>query len=127
VGPAIGSLLAGAVERLSTTGLGLVLAGSALALAVGSLVGTPAGIGLVAVAFGGFQLGNVLADARLQDRIEGARRATLTSVASMGTEVATVGVFAAYALVGASYAHGIAFTVFAVPYLVTALVLVRLK
>ncbi len=127
VGPAIGSLLAGAGERLSTTGLGAVLAGSAFALAVGSLLGTPVGIGLVAVAFGGFQLVNVLADARLQDRIEGARRATLTSVASMGTELATVGVFAAYALVGASYAHGIAFAVFAVPYLVTALVLVRLK
>ncbi|MFF3402944.1 MFS transporter [Streptomyces sp. NPDC002659] len=125
VGPAIGSLLTGAGERLSTTGLGVVLAGSAFALAVGSLMGTPAGIGLVAVAFGGFQLVNVLADARLQDRIEGTCRATLTSVASMGTELATVGVFAAYASVGASYAHGIAFAVFAVPYLVTALVLVR--
>lgn len=127
VGPAIGSLLTGAAERLSTTGLGVVLAGSAFALAAGSLMGTAAGIGLVAVAFGGFQLVNVLADARLQDRIEGARRATLTSVASMGTELATVGVFAAYASVGASYAHGIAFAVFAVPYLVTALVLVRLE
>lgn len=45
----------------------------------------------------------------------------------MGTELATVGVFAAYASVGASYAHGIAFAVFALPHLVTALVLVRLE
>ncbi|MDX2762338.1 MFS transporter [Streptomyces europaeiscabiei] len=125
VGPTIGSLLTGAGERLGTAGLGVVLAGSAFALAVGASTRTPAGIGLVAVAFGGFQLVNVLADARLQDRIEGARRATLTSVASMGTELATVGVFAAYAVIGASHAHGVAFAVFAVPYLVTAIVLIR--
>ncbi|MDX3547012.1 MFS transporter [Streptomyces europaeiscabiei] len=125
VGPTIGSLLTGAGERLGTAGLGVVLAGSAFALAVGASTRTPAGIGLVAVAFGGFQLVNVLADARLQDRIEGARRATLTSVASMGTELATVGVFAAYAVIGASHAHGVAFAVFAVPYLVTAIVLMR--
>lgn len=123
VGPAIGSLLTGAGERLSTAGLGVVLAGCAFALAVGSLTGTPAGIALVAVAFGGFQLVNVLADARLQDRIDGARRATVTSVASMGTEMATVAVFGAYAAIGASHAHGTAFAVFAVPYLVTAIVL----
>ncbi|MFE7765481.1 MFS transporter [Streptomyces sp. NPDC057438] len=124
VGPALGSLLTGVGERLSRAGLGVVLAGSAVALAVGALLGTPAGVGLVAVAFGGFQLVNVLVDARLQDRIEGARRATLTSVASMGTEVATVAVFAAYAMIGAGHAHGTAFAVFAVPYLVTAGVLV---
>ncbi|WP_328222602.1 MFS transporter [Streptomyces sp. NBC_00310] len=123
VGPAIGSLLTGVGERLSPAGLGVVLAGCAFALAVGALTGTPAGIALVAVAFGGFQLVNVLADARLQDRIDGARRATVTSVASMGTEMATVAVFGAYAAIGASHAHGTAFAVFAVPYLVTAIVL----
>ncbi|WP_408997629.1 hypothetical protein [Streptomyces scabiei] len=99
--------------------------GSAVALAVGVLLGTPAGIGLVAVAFGGFQLVNVLADARLQNRIDGARRATVTSVASMGTETATVAVFAAYAALGsAGYGHRVSFAVLAVPYLVTAGVLV---
>ncbi|MEV6381365.1 MFS transporter [Streptomyces sp. NPDC051773] len=124
-GPAIGSLLTGAGERMGSAGLGVVLAGAAVALAVGALMGTPPGIGLVAVAFGGFQLVNVLADARLQDRIDGARRATLTSVASMGTETATVAVFAVYAVIGgAGYAHGVVFAVFAVPYLVTAGVLV---
>ncbi|MEE1758343.1 MFS transporter [Streptomyces sp. SP18BB07] len=125
VGPAIGSLLTGAGERMGSAGLGVVLAGASVALAVGALMGTPAGIGLVAVAFGGFQLVNVLADARLQDRIDGARRATLTSVASMGTETATVAVFAVYAVIGgAGAAHAVAFAVFAVPYLVTAGVLV---
>ncbi|MFM9595283.1 MFS transporter [Streptomyces scabiei] len=125
VGPAVGSLLTGVGVRWGPARLGVVLAGSGVALAVGALLGTPAGIGLVAVAFGGFQLVNVLADARLQDRIDGARRATVTSVASMGTETATVAVFAAYAALGsAGYGHSVSFAVFAVPYLVTAGVLV---
>ncbi|EKX60992.1 MFS transporter [Streptomyces ipomoeae] len=124
-GPTIGSLLTGVGERLGRAGLGGVLAGSALAMAVGAMAGNPVGVALVGVAFGGFQFVDVLADARLQDRIEGPRRATLTSVASMGTELATVAVFGAYALVAASHAHGTAFALFAVPYLVTALVRVN--
>ncbi|GAB2914411.1 MFS transporter [Streptomyces heilongjiangensis] len=123
-GPTIGSLLAGAGERLGPTGLGVVLTVSALALAGGALTATPAGVALVGVAFGGFQLVNVLVDARLQDHVDGDHRATLTSVAGMGTELATVAVFAGYALLGAHHAHGTVFAVFAVPYLVTALVLV---
>jgi membrane protein implicated in regulation of membrane protease activity len=123
-GPTIGSLLTGAGERLGTGGLGVVLAGSALAMAAGALAGNAVGTTLVGVAFGGFQFVNVLADARLQDRIEGPRRATLTSVASLGTELATVAVFGTYALIAASHAHSTAFAVFSVPYLVTALVLV---
>ncbi|MGW0704786.1 MFS transporter [Streptomyces sp. NPDC002643] len=119
-GPTIGSLLTGAGERLGTTGLGIVLAGAASVMAVGALTGSPLGVVLVGVAFGGFQFVNVLADARLQDRIEGAHRATLTSVAGMGTETATVAAFGAYAMVAGAHAHGIAFAVFAVPYLVTA-------
>ena len=91
----VGGLLAGAGERLGTAGLAGLLAGAALALAVGAAAGTPAGIGLVAVAFGGFQLATVLADARLQHRIDGTGRATLTSVAGLGTSLATIAVYGA--------------------------------
>ncbi|MGW0822744.1 MFS transporter [Streptomyces sp. NPDC002845] len=122
-GATAGSLLAGPAERLGASGLAGVLAGSALALAWGAATGTPAGIALVALAFGGFQLATVLADARLQMRIEGEARATLTSVAGVGTELATVGVFGAYATIGSATTHGTTFAVFAVPYLVTALLL----
>jgi MFS family permease len=118
-----GSLLAGAAERLGTTGLAALIAGAALALAVGALTRTPAGIALVAIAFGGFHLAEVLADVRLQHRIDDTRRATLTSVASLGTELATVTVFGVYAIIGTRAAHSTVFAVLAVPYLVTALVL----
>ncbi|GEC04664.1 MFS transporter [Streptomyces spinoverrucosus] len=119
-GATAGSLLAGPGERLGAAGFAGLLAGSALALAVGALARAPAGLVLVAVAFGGFQLASVLADARLQRRIDDSARATVTSIAGLGTELATVAVFGAYAAVGSRTGHGTAFAVFAVPYLLTA-------
>ncbi|MFE3037982.1 MFS transporter [Streptomyces canus] len=121
----LGSLCAGPAERLGTRGLAALIAGSALALAVGAGVRTPAGIALVGLAFAGFQLAEVLADVRLQHRIEDGRRATVTSVASLGTELVTLVVFGVYALLGASLAHSTVFMILSVPYLVTALVLGR--
>ncbi|MFF8969473.1 MFS transporter [Streptomyces sp. NPDC014995] len=122
-GVTAGSLLAGPAERLGRKGVAAVLSVCALALAVGATTRTPAGIVLVAVAFGGFQLATVLADARLQQRIEGTGRATLTSVAGLGTELATIAVYGSYAVLASTGTHGTAFALFAVPYLVTALVL----
>ncbi|MFF9627230.1 MFS transporter [Streptomyces griseosporeus] len=122
-GATAGGLLAGPAERLGTRGLAALLTGAALALAAGALSGRPAGLVLVAVAFGGFQLATVLADARLQHRIEDTGRATLTSVAGLGTELGTVAVYGAYALLGGVAAHGTVFAVLAVPYLVTGLLL----
>ncbi|MFC8196970.1 MFS transporter [Streptomyces sp. NPDC057298] len=121
-GATVGGLLAGAGERLGKGGFAAILAGSALALAVGAGVRTPAGIGLVALAFCGFQLASVLADARLQERIDGTGRATLTSVAGVGTDLATIAVYGAYAVVGSAATHGAAFALSAAPYLLTALI-----
>ncbi|MFI6209852.1 MFS transporter [Streptomyces sp. NPDC051041] len=118
-----GGLMAGPGERLGTAGLAALLAGAALALAAGAATGVPAGVVLVALAFGGFQLASVLADARLQQRIDTAGRATLTSAAGLGTGLATVAVYGAYAAVGSVTAHRTVFAWSAVPYLVTALLL----
>ncbi|MGX1268726.1 MFS transporter [Streptomyces phaeoluteigriseus] len=117
-GVTAGSLLAGPAGRLGRGGFAALLTASALALATGALVGTPAALALVAVAFGGFQLATVLADARLQQRIEGTGRATLTSVAGLGTELATITVYGAYAQLASATTHGTAFALLAVPYLV---------
>ncbi|KQX60897.1 transporter [Streptomyces sp. Root1310] len=120
-GVTAGSLLAGPAERLGRGGFAVLLALSALALALGGISGTPAGIALVALAFGGFQLATVLADVRLQQRIEGTGRATLTSVAGLGTEVVTIAVYGAYGALGSAFPHGVVFALCAVPYLLTAL------
>ncbi|TQJ86717.1 MFS transporter [Streptomyces sp. SLBN-31] len=122
-GATAGSLLAGRFERLGTGGLAWLLGVAAVALAVGAAARTPLALGLVAVAFGGFQLATVLADVRLQQRIDDTGRATLTSVAGLGTELVTVAVYAGYAAVATRSAHSTAFVVSALPYLLTALAL----
>ncbi|MFS8203527.1 MFS transporter [Streptomyces sp. CWNU-52B] len=121
-GATVGGLLAGPGQRLGRGGFAGVLAGSALALAVGAAARTPAGVALVALAFCGFQLATVLADVRLQESIGSAGRATLTSVAGVGTDLATVAAFGAYAAVGSATTHATAFALSAVPYLLTALI-----
>ncbi|MBT3152058.1 MFS transporter [Streptomyces sp. CHD11] len=122
-GATAGSLLAGEGERLGTPGLAAVLAGAGIALAAGVIDGSPWGLVLVALAFGGFQAATVLADARLQRRIQDRGRATLTSIAGLGSELATVAAFGGYALIATGHAHSTAFAVFAVPYLATAALL----
>lgn len=124
-GVTAGSLLAGPAERLGRRGFAALLTASALALAVGAGAGTRAGIVLVAVAFGGFQLATVLADVRLQHRIEDGGRATLTSVASLGTELVTIGVYGTYAALATGAGHAGAFALCALPYLLTAAAVAR--
>ncbi|MFD4256682.1 MFS transporter [Streptomyces sp. NPDC058534] len=118
-----GSLLAGAADRLTTAGFAALLTGSALALAVGAAARTPAALVLVGLAFGGFQLATVLADARLQRRIDDTGRATLTSIAGLGTELGTLTTYGAYTVAATATGHGTAFALAAVPYLLTALLL----
>ncbi|MEU4012126.1 MFS transporter [Streptomyces pseudogriseolus] len=117
-GATAGSLLAGEGERFGTGGLAVLVGGGGVALAVGALAGTVVGLLLVAAAFGAFQAATVLAEARLQHRIEATGRATLTSVAGLGTELVTLTVFAGYAVVASGHGHGAAFAVAAVPYVV---------
>ncbi|EMF29531.1 MULTISPECIES: MFS transporter [Streptomyces] len=119
-GATAGSLLAGEGERFGTGGLAVLVGGGGVALAVGALAATVVGLLLVAVAFGAFQAATVLAEARLQHRIEATGRATLTSVAGLGTELVTLTVFAGYAVVASGHGHGAAFAVAAVPYAVLA-------
>ncbi|MFF5217964.1 MFS transporter [Micromonospora sp. NPDC000442] len=120
VGQIVGGLLAPIGQRFGSRGYALLLAGSALALAAGALSGHPAAFGLVAVAFCGLQLASVLADARLQARIAGPGRATVTSLAGMGTDLTIIVVYAGYGLVATAAGNPVAFAVAAVPYLLIA-------
>ncbi len=65
----------------------------------------------------------MLADARLQQRIDDTGRATLTSVAGLGTELGTLATYGLYAAAATVTGHGTAFAWSAVPYLLTALAL----
>ncbi|MBQ0902306.1 MFS transporter [Micromonospora sp. U21] len=123
-GVTTGGLLAPAGERLSGLGYAALLFVVAGALAGGALIAHPAGFVLLAVAFGAAQLATVLADARLQARITGSSRATVTSLAGMATDVLIIVTYIGYGLVDTAAGNAVAFAVAAGPYLVVALVLV---
>ncbi|MFC8616764.1 MFS transporter [Micromonospora purpureochromogenes] len=123
-GVTVGGLLAAPAERLGTRGYAALLTVAAVALAAGAGLRHPAGFVLVGVAFCAFQLATVLADARLQARITGPGRATVTSVAGMATDLTIIAVYGGYALVAAVGGNRAAFVVAAVPYLLVAVVLV---
>jgi MFS family permease len=122
---ALGGVLAGRAARLPARRLAALLAAGALALAAGALLRVPAGLLLIGVAFGAFQALSIVADTRLQDAIEGSARSTLTSVASLATELLVIAVFAAYAAGSAVADHAILFAGFAAVYFVVAAPLAR--
>ncbi|PWR10632.1 MFS transporter [Micromonospora acroterricola] len=122
-GVTTGGLLAPAGERLSGRGYATLLAVVAVTLAGGALMAHPAGFVLLAVAFAAAQLATVLADARLQARITGRSRATVTSLAGMATDVLIIVTYVGYGLVATVAGNAVAFAVAAGPYLMVALVL----
>ncbi|MFI7419104.1 MFS transporter [Nonomuraea sp. NPDC049684] len=125
VGAAAGGLLAGPARRLSERSFALVLALAALAMAAGALVPHPAGFLLVAGSFGAFQMAGVVADTRLQERVSGGQRATVTSMAGLGTNVVTLAVYTAYGAGSPFLSHGTTFALLVLPYVVIALWLAR--
>ncbi|TFE38224.1 MFS transporter [Streptomyces sp. ICN441] len=127
VGVTLGSLLAGPGERLSGRALGAAVASGAAALAVGALSGGPGGFVLVGAGFLVFQLTDVLADARLQGAITGPSRATVTSLAGLGTGLTTLLVYGAYAGLSAHASHGTVFALLGLPYLAVAVALGRAR
>jgi MFS family permease len=114
---AVGAWLGGRSERMpSAVLLGALVAGSAL-LGLAGAWAEPAALTAVASFYGLYLFVLVVAEARLQERIEGSRRATITSVAGLGIEVAALAVFAAWAVAGTS---GVAVVVLAVVPVVAA-------
>lgn len=116
-GDAAGGWLAGRGERWEA----VALAVGAACLAAGSLAGTPTAMVLVAGAFGVFRWAIVAAEARLQERVSDAARATVSSTTGFAAEVAALGVFGCYALGSAWAGPGPLFAAAAVPYLLLAL------
>ncbi|MDX6334652.1 MAG: hypothetical protein QOG05_1992 [Streptosporangiaceae bacterium] len=119
-GATVGGLLAAVGQQLTERVLAGILAFGALTLAAGALSARPAGFILIAAAFCGFQLASVAADARLQARITGPSRATVTSLAGLGTELVTILVFGSYAAASTFAPHRTIFAFFSVPYVAVA-------
>ncbi|GAA4195042.1 MFS transporter [Streptosporangium oxazolinicum] len=123
VGVAAGGVLAAAGRSFTDREFAALLAFGALTLGAGAVSGVAAGFVALAVAFCVFQMATVLADVRLQESITGPARATVTSLAGLGTEVGAIFVYGGYAAASALTGHAAIFAVSAVPYAVLALVL----
>jgi MFS family permease len=124
-GLTVGGLVAGRFSGLRSGGLAALVGSAALVLAAGAATGRASGLVLVAVAFGLLQIGSVLAQARLQESITEAARATVTSLASLGDELVALPVYLAYGRLADAGGDGLAFAVLAVPYLLVAAWVVR--
>lgn len=118
-GAAVGEWYAHRGHRL----LAPALVASGILLALGGLSAHPAGMGLVAVAYGIARWSATAAEARLQSRLSDRTRATVGSMAGFGSEVVAIGVFAAYGLGSAWFPPGPLIAAAALPPLAVALVL----
>jgi MFS family permease len=97
---ALGAALGGRADRLPDRALPVLLLLAGVLLGAAAVVPGPGALAVVAVAYALYLAVLVVAEARLQERIDSGRRATVTSVAGLGIELAGLLVFAAWALGG---------------------------
>ena len=95
---AAGAALGGAASRMRPRTLAAILALAVAGFCAAALVHRPLAVAGMALAYGLYRLVLVVTDARLQPQIEGSSRATVTSVASLGTELTAAVFVAAWAV-----------------------------
>lgn len=100
VAGAAGAALGGVARDWGRGRITTVLGVAALLLCLAAAWRAPLGMVLVALFYGGYRLVHVVLEARLQDRIGSDSRATVTSVAGLGTEVVGLAFFGAWAAGG---------------------------
>jgi MFS family permease len=93
-----GAALGGAARALAPRSLAVAF-GAAVVVFIGAeLLQQPAGVAGIALAYGLYQLVLVVVDTRLQQRITGPARATVASVAALGTDVTAIALYGVWAL-----------------------------
>jgi hypothetical protein len=106
---ALGAALAGRAALVGPRGLACLLVLAAAALAAAGLAAHPAGLAGIVAFYGLYRLAVVVVDARLQERIDGPARATVTSVAGLATDLAAMALYGAWALGGLGLVTALAF------------------
>lgn len=106
---AAGALFGGPAARLGPFGLTVLLTTATAALGTAGLVARPAGLAGVAIFYGLWRIALVVAEARLHAAITGPSRATISSVAGLGAELAGIAMFGAWAAGGLTLTVSLAF------------------
>ena len=97
---AVGAALGGWANRMSTAALTVAFGCGVAALAAAAVADRPAGLVGVGLFYGLYRMVLVVADTRLQESITGSARATVTSMASLGSEGSALALYAAWAIAG---------------------------
>ena len=119
-GQAVGGLVADRAMRWTARAFTALTGLAGLAMGAGALVDHPAGIVGIAAGYGALQLAIVVADARLQDRIESGARATVTSVSNLLAELLALGVYGVVGLGAPHAGYGVMLAVVALPVVLVA-------
>jgi MFS family permease len=97
-GLAIGAELAGRYPGVGARRLAVLTSAGAVLLAAGALSGHPVGFLGVGAFYAAVWFGTVVSGTRLQERMTGVARATVTSVAAVGAEAVALAVYAGVGL-----------------------------
>lgn len=129
-GSLVGSLLAGRTAGMRSTTMAWLLVVAGLALAAGALLGGAGPVGatgfvLIGVGYGILSNAMVVAEARLQDAIEGPARATVTSVSGLLSELVALAIYASVAVLSLWLTTATLMSALAVMVAATALVVRR--
>ncbi|MFC4000417.1 MFS transporter [Prauserella oleivorans] len=98
--PLAGAAGAAVAGRLAPRALAPVLLAGVLIFAAAGLFAHPSGLALVALFYALYRAVLVVGEARLQERIDGRARATVTSVAGVGTDLAGLLLYGSWAVAG---------------------------
>lgn len=98
VAGAVGAVLGGRLAHLRPTFLGALLGSGVAVLGAAGLWRQPAGLVAVAAFYGLYRLVWLVVDARLQEHVTSDARATVTSIAELGTEIMCLLVYGAWAI-----------------------------
>nr|WP_269455272.1 MFS transporter [Occultella aeris] len=119
-GQALGTALAGRTTGWSSRRIAWLYGTGALLIGAGALAGSPAGFVALALGYGAVNNAFLIGEARLQESISGAARATVTSVSGLGAEVFSLAVFAFVALGSTWWSIVAVLALLTVPSLATA-------
>ncbi|MFC5137358.1 MFS transporter [Actinomycetospora rhizophila] len=117
--------LAGRVARARGPVLGGLLGLAAVAVGTGALLPLGPGFALLGAGWGVLQMLLVVVETRVQDAVAGDARATVTSMAGLGSEAVALGVLAAVGAGSVWFALPVLVAALTVPFLVVAVLVGR--